>query len=188
MSKPARPILTLNRSVPAKPAAKPEPARPVLTLAKPPLAAKPTKPGKQAAPLKPQITPEQKAARDAAERRAAMQARKKAAKALRDMLVTTYPATFPPAPAAPVPLACGIREPLIAAVRGQASRATVKTFLGLWTNRLDYLEAIVAGAVRRNLDGTEAGEPTDEQKRMAAERLEKRRAGVPCSDPTEERG
>ena len=164
MNKPSRPVLTLARPpsklVPTPPAKKPDPP-----------AAKPAAP-KAAKPAKPVPTPEQKAARVIAEQEAARLARATAIRELTEYLMETYPATFPRPPAAPVPLAIGIHVAILDAVRERCSNNTLKVFLNRWTDKPRYLDALVAGEPRRNLDGTVAGDLSEAEREVAAKALD----------------
>src|SRR5690349_7064569 len=67
----------------------------------------------------------------------------------------------------PVPLALGIREQLLAAFP-DVERPTLHRFMQFWTSQLAYLKAMSAkGAVRHNLDGTDAGPVSDEHREFA---------------------
>ena len=164
MNKPSRPVLTLARPpsklVPTPPAKKPDPpaAKPAAT--------------KAAKPAKPVPTPEQKAARVIAEQEAARLARATAIRELTEYLMETYPATFPRPPAAPVPLAIGIHVAILDAVRGRCSNNTLKVFLKRWTDKPRYLEALVAGEPRRNLDGALSGDLSEAEREVAAKALD----------------
>ena len=164
MNKPSRPVLTLARPpsklVPTPPAKKPDPP-----------AAKPAAP-KAAKPAKPVPTPEQKAARVIAEQEAARLARATAIRELTEYLMETYPATFPRPPAAPVPLAIGIHRVILEAVQGRSSYNTLKVFLKRWTDKPRYLEALVAGEPRRNLDGALSGDLSEAEREVAAKALD----------------
>jgi hypothetical protein len=161
---------------------KPNP-RPVLTLGRPPAkpvpvqqsAKKPDPPAVKATatatkPAKPVVTPEQKAALIAEERRVARIARATALRELTGYLMEAYPGAFPRPPAAPVPLAIGIHGAIHEAVRGKHSNNVLKVFLERWTDKARYLEALAAGEPRRNLDGTLAGEPTEKHREVAKEK------------------
>lgn len=153
-----RPILTLP--IPAD-----APKRQVLTLVKKPVASAP-------APRAPEkLTPDQARRREAKERTAALKARATAARALKLYLMHTYPDAFPRPPATPAPLAIGIDQAIREAVGAQYSRRTFDTFVRRWTREPAYLAAVAAGEPRRNLDGSLAGTPTDDERAQAAEKL-----------------
>ena len=79
-----------------------------------------------------------------------------------------WPAVF----TEPVPLASGIAR-LIRAETGEP-RHLVGVALHRWTMKSAYLRAVGRGDMRRNLDGSPAGEP-DEAQREEARRLLKER-------------
>jgi sRNA-binding protein len=80
-----------------------------------------------------------------------------------------WPAVF----TKPVPLAIGIsrrmREQL-----PEFPRREIGIALHSWTNRRGYLRAMARGDMRRNLDGSEAGIPTEEAREQAQKLLEER--------------
>jgi hypothetical protein len=78
-----------------------------------------------------------------------------------------------------VPLAIGVRERILEAAgdapcsgQGQAiDPMALGRFLHWWCNRPDYLDAVAYGELRRNLDGSPAGEPDEPQRREAARQV-----------------
>jgi len=195
LTQPARrPVLSLPRkpetaakATTAAPSAKPAkggaPVRP-LSAKKPhlspeqhPIAAKAAKPGKAPvrppAAKKPRLSPEQHAVQTQQEKREAKIARAAAINALRVDLQAAYPAAFP---TPPVPLAIGIITPLLQAMRDRHTGLTIRRFLGFWTTRTAYQQALAAGEPRRNLDGSLAGEPTAADREAAVGRLARKSA------------
>ena len=85
------------------------------------------------------------------------------------------PTLFAPDTYIPVPLAVGIHEQIIEALGCEPRDVTV--ILGMWCAKFRYQKALTQpGAIRRNLDGSEAGSVTEEQRLWAMERLEKLKA------------
>ena len=160
-----RPVLSLPR--------KPETAAKATTAAP---SAKPAKGGAPVRPLsakKPHLSPEQHAVQTQQEKREAKIARAAAINALRVDLQAAYPAAFP---TPPVPLAIGIITPLLQAMRDRHTGLTIRRFLGFWTTRTAYQQALAAGEPRRNLDGSLAGEPTAADREAAVGRLARKSA------------
>lgn len=77
----------------------------------------------------------------------------------------------------PVPLAKGINK-MIAAEMGSAAlpRQVLGRALSYWTQGRAYLEAVAAGTRRVALNGSEAGEPTEDERQHAREVLAQREA------------
>ena len=65
------------------------------------------------------------------------------------------------------PMAVGVREEIVAKWP-VVDPAALRLFLRLWAVHPRYLKAMADGAVRRDLDGAEAGEITPEQREWAA--------------------
>ena len=86
-------------------------------------------------------------------------------------LRTRWPHLF----TSPVPLAKGINK-VIAAEMGSAAppRQVLGRVLGYWTRGWAYLEAVAAGTCRVALDGSDAGEPTEDERQHAREVLAQR--------------
>jgi sRNA-binding protein len=87
----------------------------------------------------------------------------------------------------PVPLAVGIHAQIIAALG--AEPRDVAVILGAWCAKFRYQKALKQpGAIRRNLDGSEAGPVSEEQREFALQRLEKlkakRRAQLANANPS----
>jgi sRNA-binding protein len=80
-------------------------------------------------------------------------------------------------PEQPQPLAVGVREQLYAAAEQlNASRKLVRRFLTAWTMATAYQQALTEpGARRHNLDGTVAGEVSEQHAEQARQRVEQRR-------------
>lgn len=91
-----------------------------------------------------------------------------------ERLAVMYPAIFDFH--APRPLALGTYHHVAAALP-DLSHGAVSRLLQRWTKRLNYLAAIAAPGSRRfNLDGSDAGEVSDEHRAHAAERLAEKSA------------
>lgn len=88
-------------------------------------------------------------------------------------LRTRWPHLF----TSPTPLAKGINK-VIAAEMGSAapSHQVLGRALGYWTRSQVYLEAVAAGTRRMELDGSDAGEPIEDERRHAREVLAQRKA------------
>jgi sRNA-binding protein len=56
------------------------------------------------------------------------------------------------------------------------STNTLKVFLNHWTDKTPYLAALAAGEPRRNLDGTLAGELTENERGVARKTLDARKS------------
>ena len=106
---------------------------------------------------------------------ASRRARTEARNALMMRLRQLSPALFAPESYIPLPLAVGIRDQVVAQLGCDAIDAAV--VLGIWCGKFRYQKALTQpGAVRRNLDGSDAGEVTAEQRAWAMQRLEKLKA------------
>jgi hypothetical protein len=89
----------------------------------------------------------------------------------------TWPRAFNPA--TPLPLAIGVREVITEAAGDRlAADNKISWFLRWWTHRIEYLEAIARGGQRYHLDGSPAGEITEEQRTDAERRIEVHRQGA----------
>ena len=78
----------------------------------------------------------------------------------------------------PVPLAVGVREQLLAAFPEVDSKRVRHGIAG-WCQRMGYLAALtVEGAMRKNLDGSEAGPVSERDRRWAGERLKEWRRKI----------
>jgi hypothetical protein len=82
------------------------------------------------------------------------------------LLRERFPAVFCGPPR--VPLAIGIHRQILDVVGSDISKEELGSFLGWWTLRWDYLDAIAHGEMRRNLDGSLADAPAAEEQRSAA--------------------
>ena len=71
----------------------------------------------------------------------------------------------------PRPLMVGIREQIIERYRGEYTARDVAIALRQWCGWSLYLRALVAGAVRVDLDGAIAGAVTEEHAQHASEHL-----------------
>ncbi len=87
-------------------------------------------------------------------------------------LRTRWPHLF----TSPIPLAKGIKK-VIAAEMGSAAppHQVLGRALGYWTRSRAYLEAVAAGTRRVALDGSDAGEPTEDERQHAREMLAQRK-------------
>ena len=127
----------------------------------------------------PKVTPadlaaKQKAAKKllAQQRHEAELRRRQQGKATRRLLRERWPALFIDS----VPLAIGITRAIRAELgAGVVSSAALSSAMNHWTRRSVYLEAIAAGEMRRNLDGTDAGVPEPSHRQSASEALEQRK-------------
>jgi ProP effector len=168
----ARPILRLGKPAPPKVAAM------VKAVSAPPLAPKgavpklPPKPAGAKAAKKVALTPEEKAAKQAAGRLLEFRTRKKAARLRVDWRMDDlaqcrerFPALFDADH--PVPLAIGIHKQMGKVI----GLKRAKRLMGWWTNWKPYIAAIAAGGVRYNLDGSEAGPVTEAQREHARSAL-----------------
>ena len=70
-----------------------------------------------------------------------------------------------------VPLKIGIDRDIAAQLAGEAEKATIGRFLRCWTRRSDYLRAVAAGTMRRDLAGNPTGHPDLHQRQSAAKWL-----------------
>ena len=86
-----------------------------------------------------------------------------------------YPTTFPSDPKQIRPLAVGIHQALIDA---GYKPLLVRVALGGYIKRPAYLIAITRSRHRVDLNGNEAGEITDEQRKAASERLKELRQRI----------
>lgn len=133
---------------------------------------KPT-PGSSPPPAKPAPAPEpaaqqKAAAATAAARQEANRARRAQANDLIEVLRARWPLAFSvPRP----PLAIGIDKEIRAALGEAIDQAPLRLAIGSWVQRVDYLEAVVRGEPRRNLDGTPGDEPSEAARQNAAAQL-----------------
>ncbi len=105
--------------------------------------------------------------------------RKHAGPPLIERLAAMFPATFDFH--APVPLATGIEQQITTALGIHPKLAS--TVLSRWTSRVNYLAAMAAPGSRRfNLDGTDAGEVSDDHRAFAAELLAQKTAATLAPD------
>jgi sRNA-binding protein len=103
-----------------------------------------------------------------AEWHAARAAQDAAAAELERILRDLAPAVFA---GPPVPLQIGIHHHLAELLADEADSATISRFLRHWTKRTAYIQAIVRGDARRDLDGQPTGEPSRAERESAAESL-----------------
>jgi sRNA-binding protein len=99
----------------------------------------------------------------AAERAKQAETRRHIRRLLRDAGVTVF--------ADYSPLAVGIRAPLGELLAGEVEPHIISGFLRYHVSRIPYLEAVVRGEPRRDLNGVEVGPPTEEQRQFAEKRL-----------------
>ena len=88
---------------------------------------------------------------------------------------TRWPAAF----TKPVPLAIGISVRISEVLRAEGkplTRKSVGLVLHHWTVQNSYLQAVLRGEARRNLDGSEAGPPNDAARDYAQRMLDERTA------------
>jgi hypothetical protein len=155
----AKPAVAKSQQVPPSPPGTPTRSSP--SVASPPLALKHTPTLKSSLPLE---DPAVIAARHA-ERIAAIQA------VLKE-LMDRWPQTFSPHPLPVRPLATGIGQ-VIAAQLPQVPKKLVHQAIAFWQRQRKtlYLQALIAGGPRYDLDGNPQGEVTPEQQERAREDL-----------------
>jgi sRNA-binding protein len=110
----------------------------------------------------------------------ALAAREAAQAALAVILCDLAPAVFTDPT---VPLATGIYREIRARLDGAASRDALKRFLYRWTHRPEYVRAIAAGTMRRDLDGHPTEAPTAYERESGAQWLADTACGH-CAHPT----
>jgi hypothetical protein len=103
---------------------------------------------------------------EAAAAKAARQAEREAARRrVEALLRERWPAVFcVPRP----PLAIGVHRQILEFAGNDIDEAELGWFFRWWVRQLDYLDAIAHGEPRLNLDGSEAGIPTEEEQRRSA--------------------
>jgi hypothetical protein len=77
-----------------------------------------------------------------------------------------------------VPLKIGIDRDIAARLARETGTAMIGRFLRWWTRRTGYLRALAAGNMRPDLDGNPTGQPTSNQRQLAAKLLTARRRGA----------
>ena len=87
-------------------------------------------------------------------------------------LTSRWPQTFSPHPGPVRPLATGIGQ-VIAALLPELSKTLVHQAIAFWQRqrKTSYLQALMAGGPRYDLDGNPHGEVTPEQQERAREEL-----------------
>jgi sRNA-binding protein len=70
------------------------------------------------------------------------------------------------------PFAVGIDKEIRGLLGGETSKRTLRLVMHQWTRHPDYLAALARGEPRINLDGSEAGVPTEDERLHGAQRLE----------------
>jgi sRNA-binding protein len=136
----------------------------------------------------PKLTPQQIAARERADQRAARAARIATAAAVNTLAVHlqgAFPAAFCDPPR---PLAIGINKPLAEAVKDVHSAKVVAAFLGHWCRRTAYLEALARGEPRVDLDGNQTGDVTDHQREVARAAFAARQPADAAASPATTEG
>ncbi|MGH7104510.1 MAG: ProQ/FINO family protein [Acetobacteraceae bacterium] len=86
-----------------------------------------------------------------------------------------WPAVF----TKPVPLAIGVSRHIRMALQAEGKgidRKTIGIIVHRWTMQSAYLRAVACGAMRHNLDGSEAGIPDDAARQYAQTMLQERAA------------
>lgn len=183
-----RPLLTLNKP-PAKPsptsapsAAGPhEPPSPLsgrLSAQHLRRDAAPSQPPPAApAPAAPALSPAEREklvqehkAREAEEHRQAMIRRRQRTRQVLALLAERWPDLF----STYTPLAIGIHQEIKRAVGDAVSVKDLGRALSFWTGTSAYPTQLAAGQPRRQLDGTEAGEPTEHDRQVAQQILDQR--------------
>jgi hypothetical protein len=77
----------------------------------------------------------------------------------------------------PPPMAIGVYDVIVARLGLDAEAAhDLRVMLGHHTHRVAYQKRLAAGAVRLDLDGMPAGEVTEEQRQIAAKKLDRLKA------------
>lgn len=92
---------------------------------------------------------------------------------LRAQAHALWPATFPARGEPCKPLAIGIRKNILADKRFDVANRTKHTFLRIWTNRLEYLDAVISageGGSRYDLEGNPSGEISQKELEYATQR------------------
>lgn len=142
----------------------------------PPAAPEPPPAPAPAAAAPPERTPEEKAERAHAqaerERREQIEARRRQGRFLHEGMAALrerWPELF----TTPVPLAVGVGPQIREALPGMPY-AQFRMVLRQWTQGTAYLLAVATGVERRNLDGSPAGLPAEDQQAFAQEALRKR--------------
>jgi hypothetical protein len=134
----------------------------------------PTRPKVEASPkpvtIATPVAPTETAAASQAKRSRKRRAREPGDPAVRQKIEALLRERFPAAFCGPprVPLAIGIHRQILDVVGSDISKEELGSFLGWWTLRWDYLDAIAHGEMRRNLDGSLADAPAAEEQRSAA--------------------
>lgn len=90
---------------------------------------------------------------------------------IRPHMEAAYPAVFTPRKTAPVPLALGVGERIIAELTEAFAERSAKVFMSGWTNRKEYRWAILTGMKRYALDGSVAGEISEAERAHARDWL-----------------
>jgi len=199
-----KPVVVIRRRAVAKSTVSPPAAQPAVSKPQPvatathatatqssrPVSSPPGAPKSTPAP-KPPTPPEDPAV--SAARRAK---RIKAAQALLTEIMERWPQTFAPHPIPVRPLARGIGK-VIAAQLPQSSAWVVHHAIALWQRqrKTPYLQALIAGGPRYDLDGNLQGEVTPEEQERArtdlvawrASRQEKRRHAAQRDRPATRR-
>jgi len=98
--------------------------------------------------------------------------RSAATQAVLTEIMERWPQTFPPPPVPVRPLASGIGK-VIAAQLPEVSKTMVHRAIGFWQRqrKTPYLQALIAGGPRYDLDGNLQGEVTPEEQERARTEL-----------------
>jgi hypothetical protein len=89
---------------------------------------------------------------------------------LEALLRERFPAVFCASPR--VPLAVGIFRQIREVAGDEIDPKGLGRFMQWWTSRWDYVAAIARGEMRRNLDGSSAAAPSEDQQQDAARKLD----------------
>lgn len=103
---------------------------------------------------------------------------------LRAQAHAIWPAAFPARGEPCKPLAIGAGARVCEDARFEASNRTKKAFLKIWTARPEYLDAILAGGPRYDLEGNPQSEVTEEEKAHTKKLIAaiEKRANAPRKD------
>jgi sRNA-binding protein len=96
-----------------------------------------------------------------------------------EVVLADWRARWPAAFTKPVPLALGISWQIKTALRAEGAvvdRKTIGVTMHRWTTQGAYLRAVLRGDLRRNLDGSAAGVPSEAALQYAQKLLDERAA------------
>jgi sRNA-binding protein len=129
-------------------------------------------PPEPAAPAPPAIVAEAAAVAEPSARERKRTRWIEAQRAVHDKLWPILSSQFPKAFCLPaVPLAIGVHRQILEVAGDDIDPGELSRFLRYWTARGGYRVAIQRGDLRRNIDGSEAGAPTVDQRNHAGRQL-----------------